>query len=288
MLLTPRYDDRPVITIEGDPLDQREPLVRQRRRMESTLARLTDQQWAHPSRCAGWSVTDVVSHLVEVNRFWTRSIRSGVAGQPTRLLATFDPVAMPAHAVDANRGHGSGEVLARFAQTNQALADTVDGLDAHSWNATAEAPPGHLSVRAVAHHALWDAWIHERDISLPLGLRATEEPDEVLACLRYVAALGPAFALIADRARRGALVVDATDPAATIIVTIDDTVTVRAGVDGSVDGAAHISGPAVDLIEMISLRAPFTAPVHPEDRWIFEGLATAFDSRVDFVSQPVD
>lgn len=288
MLLTPRYDDRPVITIEGDPLDQREPLLRQRRRMESTLARLTDEQWAHPSRCAGWSVKDVVAHLVEVNRFWTRSIRSGVTGNPTRLLATFDPVAMPAHAVDANRGHASGEVMARFAETNQALADTVDGLDAHSWNATAEAPPGHLSVRAVAHHALWDAWIHERDIALPLGLSATEEPDEVLACLRYVATLGPAFALTADPARRGALVVDATDPAATIIITIDDTVTVRACVDGSVDGAAHISGPAVDLIEMISLRAPFTVPVHPEDLWIFEGLATAFDSRVDLVSQPVD
>ncbi len=60
------------------------------------------------------------------------------------------------------------------------------------------------------------------------------------------------------------------------------------GSHGSVDGAAHISGPAVDLIEMISLRAPFTVPVHPEDLWIFEGLATAFDSRVDLVSQPVD
>ena len=288
MLLTPRYDDRPVITVGGDQLDQCESLLRQRRRMESTLARLTDEQWAHSSRCAGWSVKDVVSHLVEVNRFWTRSIRSGVAGNPTRLLATFDPVAMPAHAVDVVRGHAPGEVLARFAETNQALADTVDGLDAHSWSATAEAPPGHLSVRAVAHHALWDAWIHERDIAVPLGLSATEEPDEVLACLRYVAALGPAFALTADRARRGALVVDATDPAATIVITIDDCVTVRAGMDGSVHGAAHISGRAVDLIEMISLRAPFIVPVRPEDLWIFEGLATAFDSKVDLVSRPAE
>jgi len=140
----------------------------------------------------------------------------------------------------------------------------------------------------VAHHALLDAWIHERDIAEPLGLSATEEPDEGLACLRYVAALGPAFALTADRARRGALVVDATDPAATIVITIDDCVTVRAGMDGSVDGAAHISGRAVDLIEMISLRAPFTVSVRPEDLWIFEGLATAFDSKVDLVSRAAE
>ncbi len=73
------------------------------------------------------------------------------------------------------------------------------------------AVPFAARLRAVAHHALWDAWIHERDIAVPLGLSATEEPDEVLACLRYVAALGPAFALTADRARRGALVVDAGD-----------------------------------------------------------------------------
>ena len=52
----------------------------------------------------------------------------------------------------------------------------------------------------VAHHALWDCWVHERDIVLPLGLPTAIEPDEVRACLRYAAALSPAFAISSGRA----------------------------------------------------------------------------------------
>ena len=44
----------------------------------------------------------------------------------------------------------------------------------------------------VLHHALWDAWIHERDVLLPLGVSPTEEPDEVAALLDWrVLALQP-------------------------------------------------------------------------------------------------
>ena len=35
-----------------------------------------------------------------------------------------------------------------------------------------------MSVRLLAHHALWDAWVHERDIALPLGRTPDVEPDD--------------------------------------------------------------------------------------------------------------
>ena len=31
-------------------------------------------------------------------------------------------------------------------------------------------------MRLLASHALWDGWVHERDIALPLGLTPPEEP----------------------------------------------------------------------------------------------------------------
>ena len=57
----------------------------------------------------------------------------------------------------------------------------------------AEAPPGHIAIGLVAIHALWDSWVHERDMLIPLGLDPVVDDAEMEACLVYAAALGPAF-----------------------------------------------------------------------------------------------
>jgi uncharacterized protein (TIGR03083 family) len=195
MRLTPRYGADPIITLDGSASEIRGPMVRQRRRLAAVLASFTDEQWAHPSRCEGWSNRDVVVHLDSTNRFWAYSIAAGRRGEPTRLLATFDPVVSPAQLVAASHDVPPGEVLDQFTASTESLVDLVASLDDHEWSVLAEAPPGHLSVSAVCHHALWDAWVHERDILLPLGVAPEEEADEITACLRYVAALAPAFAI---------------------------------------------------------------------------------------------
>lgn len=97
--INPRYGDDPVVVIAGDPAAVGRPAVRQRRRFAEELARLTDDQWAHPSRCEGWSAKDVVVHLDSTNAFWAFSLSAGRTGEPTRFLATFDPVASPAELV---------------------------------------------------------------------------------------------------------------------------------------------------------------------------------------------
>ena len=119
---------------------------------------------------------DVISHLVSTNHFWAVSIGAGRGGEPTRYLATFDPVASPAAMVDGVRSLPWATVLEQFVESNEALAESVAGLDADGWETLAEAPPGHVPMRAVALHALWDAWIHERDITLPLGLAPSRRP----------------------------------------------------------------------------------------------------------------
>ena len=84
------------------------------------------------------------------------------------------------------------------------------GMDEADWSIIGEAPPGHVPLRAVALHALWDSWIHERDILLPLGIGAVEEADEIASCLGYVAALSPAFAISQGSTRLGSIVVETT------------------------------------------------------------------------------
>lgn len=48
-----------MLTLDGAPSAIREPTVRQLERFAATLATLDDDQWANPSRCAGWSSRDV-------------------------------------------------------------------------------------------------------------------------------------------------------------------------------------------------------------------------------------
>src|SRR4051794_36104776 len=114
MKLAPRYAPPPPIVFLGERSNVLVPLVRQRTRLDAMARELTADEWQTPSRCEGWSVQDVIAHLTGVNDFWTFSINAGLAGEPTRVLAEFDPVAVPASLVDAARASSTTEIAQRF------------------------------------------------------------------------------------------------------------------------------------------------------------------------------
>lgn len=274
MQLTPSYGPDPIITLDGDPSAIAAPVARQRQRLAEVLGSFTEEQWAHPSRCAGWSNREVITHLHTTNTFWGFSVGMGLKGEPTQFLATFDPVASPAQFVADAPTTSPAELLHQFTASNDAFAVQLASLDEAGWAATAEAPCGHVSIATLAHHALWDSLIHERDILLPVGIDPVEEADETLAALRYAAALGPAFALSRSEAPGGVLAIEPTEPAEPFVVTVTDHVDVRAG-----SGAADVTlrGPAVDLLEALSLRAPLEPALPADASWWTDGLKVTFD-----------
>ena len=273
MQQTPRYGADPVIVLDGSPADVLEPVARQRRRLAAVVSSFTDEQWARPSRCVGWSNRDVIAHLDTTNGFWVFSIASGLRGEPSRLLLGFDPAATPAQLVAASDGVPTGQVLEQFLASTDALLDVLTSLDDAGWSTLAETPAGHLSVSAVAHHALWDSWVHERDILLPLGDTPDEEADEIAASIRYVAALSPAMVLNRGAAQRGAFAIHVTDPDLQVVVDVGDEVLVRSG---EADVELTLTGDAVALLEALSVRAPLDQPVPPAASWMVSGLAEAF------------
>ena len=276
MQLSPRYDGPPVLALDGPPDAAHEPTVRQRRRLESVLGGLSPEDWARPSRCEGWTVQDVISHLATVNGFWAVSVRAGVNGEPTRYLAAFDPVATPEMLVDATRAQSPQAVLDSFVASNDDFLGALDELDAEGWIALAEAPPGHVPIARLAEHALWDGWVHERDIMLPLGLEPEVEADEVRVSLRYGAALSPAFAITAGSSRPAVLAVETTDLVPAFVLDVDTEVSVR---DGSPPtGVPVLRGEGVALTEAISLRMPFPDSTPTEWLALMAGLSTAFDA----------
>ena len=281
MQLTPHYGSDAVLVLDGEPGAIAGPTIRQRRRLLDRVRAFETEEWEQPSRCEGWTSRDVIAHLDITNHFWTMAIDAGRRGSPTRILTAFDPVSTPAQMVLDTREIADGDLLARFESSTTTFIELLASLDERDWTALAEAPPGHLAISAVVHHALWDAWVHERDILLPLQIDPLVEADEVSACLRYVAALGPAF----DRSRGGSdggwFQVRTSDPSTAFKVSIAAQIQVTAiGPDApapaEASGGLVLTGPAVDLLEALSVRAPF--PQVPGDQaWMIAGLARTFD-----------
>jgi uncharacterized protein (TIGR03083 family) len=274
--LSPRYDGPVVIDVAAAVADPATAVIRQRDRLADELSTLTAEEWAAASRCDGWSVQDVAEHLASVNRFWLASIRAGLGGEPTRFLATFDPVTVPAAIVEQARGTAAAATLDKLVSSNAELSAVLGALTEDEWETVAEAPPGHIGLSGVAAHALWDAWVHERDVLLPLGRDQRVEADEVAITLAYAAALGPSFYVNAGVERTGSLAVQGRRPDVTFTVEVAQQVTVRPGVDLQA-ASAVIAGDAVDLIEGLSARADLP-PVDADCRWLVDGLLGAFDA----------
>jgi uncharacterized protein (TIGR03083 family) len=281
MLASPRYQGPAIISMSGEPGDQLIPFTRQRKRLQATLEALDPGDWSSATRCDQWSVQDVVAHLVGVNIFWLASVQAGLAGAPTRVLAGFDPAVTPALLVEPMRELAAEDVLQQFVASNDGLLSVLEGLDDRQWMTVAETPAGHVAIRVVAHHGLWDCWVHERDIALPLGLTPPLEPDEIRSSLRYVSALGPAFALSTGRTFADTFAVEAADPDESFVLDVNECVAVRdrddrERADRDLADEQCLRGGALTLVEALSLRRPLPASAPAAWRELLRGLASAF------------
>ena len=136
-----------------------------------------------------------------------------------------------------------------------------------------------MSIRLLAFHAIWDSWVHERDIALPLGVSPDEEPDELRSCLQYAAAVGPALAIGNGSAVRGKVAVAASAPDDHFTLDVGDSVAVRHESTGP--EVPCLRGRPVELIEALSIRAPLPADAPAEWRRLLQGLATVFDTELE-------
>jgi hypothetical protein len=178
--------------------------------------------------------------------------------------------------VAAMRELGPEEVLDQFVASNDAFLDVVGDLDADGWATLAESPAGHVPIRLIAHHALWDCWIHERDIAFPLGLSPAIESDEVRSCLTYVSAVNAVFAVASDHEIDDVYALEATDPTLRLVLDVGASVAVREG--SAPPDAPCLCGDAVALVEALSVRAPLPTSTPAAWHRLLEGLATAFSA----------
>lgn len=129
------------------------------------LTHLDEKQWEHPSLCEGWTVHDMVAHLVDT----ARTTRLGFVSSMVR--ARFDFNRQNARGVRRERGGSPQETLERLRQVA----------------ARTSFPPAPLDTRLV------EEVVHGEDIRRPLGLTHTYSPEAVVRSLRLQARTSVSF-----------------------------------------------------------------------------------------------
>jgi uncharacterized protein (TIGR03083 family) len=142
------------------------PLVHaERAALIDDLTHLDDQDWERPSLCAGWTVHDVVAHLVDT----ARTTRLRFVADFARARFDFDR--MNARGVRRERGASPRETLERLRQVAPLTA-------------TAPAPLDSRLVEEV---------LHGEDIRRPLGLTRAYPMAAVVRALRLQARTPASF-----------------------------------------------------------------------------------------------
>ncbi len=160
-----------------------------RQRFRSWFAALDADQWLAPTRCSEWQVKDIAQHLISGAQFLGYTLHQARKGEATHLLNNFDAQVTARTATALFDGMGLAELLEQLSDTDQRVEREIRGFTGELWNAPAEAPPGQVAAYVAVNHFLFDSYVHERDVMLPLGEIPVTEPEEASAVASYVMAL---------------------------------------------------------------------------------------------------
>jgi uncharacterized protein (TIGR03083 family) len=123
---------------------------------------LDDAEWEMPSECPGWTVRDVLAHMVGTER--------SLLGDRSP-----DPVSAPAHVhnevgarneawVAALRDRSGPEVLAQFREvTGRRLAE-LRSWPTSRFDEVGPSPVGQVPYREFMRVRVMDCWVHEQDM----------------------------------------------------------------------------------------------------------------------------
>ncbi len=129
------------------------------------LTRLDDERWQQPSLCAGWTIHDVVAHLIDS----ARTTRLGFVAGLIRARLDFDR--QNARGVQRERGASPHETLERLRQVASRRST----------------PPVPLDSRLV------EEIVHGEDIRRPLGIARAYPQEAVVRSLRLQARTPASF-----------------------------------------------------------------------------------------------
>jgi uncharacterized protein (TIGR03083 family) len=128
---------------------------------------LTDEEWNLPSECPGWSVRDLLSHLIGIER-------QLLGDAPPPAVAEAPHVRNPLGAsneawVVARRALPGREVLAEFEDVTGRRLGQLRALAPEAFDAVGPSPVGEVPYRRFMEVRVMDCWVHEQDMRVATG-----------------------------------------------------------------------------------------------------------------------
>ena len=149
----------------------------QQAELDGLISPVDDAAWGKPSRCDGWSISDVVLHLAQTNEMALGSLQGRFGEVLTELTRDLPPSKDvddgAGMMVDHQRGAAPAEVYARWKTSVDELRDAfwaADERDKVQWVA------GNLSARTLCTTRLAETWIHTNDVAYGLGVTLGGSP----------------------------------------------------------------------------------------------------------------
>jgi uncharacterized protein (TIGR03083 family) len=231
----------------------RNVLRSQRPRLAAVLRSLDDHEWTVQSRCTEWSVHEVVRHLCDATFKCIELLR----GELPEGSGQFDPRTTPVAWLARSAGERPRDTLVVFEDASAELLDEVDG---HFRDATTAHIPflyGPVPWSIVVLHVFWDAWVHERDILMPLRRPHDSPAIESRAAAAYGLSVG-CVPVMLQGSRLEETVVLAGDGGGIFRIETQDhkiTTTVGDG-DGDASDAEPLWGALDEVVDSLVGRGP--------------------------------
>ena len=163
--------------------------------IEAVLAKLPDDAWQSPTSLPGWTVHDVVSHIVG-----TELMLSGEPNpEPTvdvsaREYVRNDIGAINERWVEQLRPESPAAMLAKFREVTTRRKAALSAMPLQEWNTVTFTPAGPDSYGRFMRVRVFDCWVHEHDIRDAVGRPAGDDelagPDARLALDEMASSMG--------------------------------------------------------------------------------------------------
>ncbi len=129
---------------------------------------LDERAWKQPTDCPGWSVQDVLAHVI--------GIEETILGRPAPEVDVPDaphltnPISVANEIwVESLRSLSGAEVLERFREVTGLRLAALRSLDEAGFGAESWTPTGPGTVRDLLPFRTFDSWVHEQDIRLAVA-----------------------------------------------------------------------------------------------------------------------
>ncbi len=152
---------------------------------DELLVSLQDEDWSVQSLCPDWDVRGVITHLAGIEH-----VLSGWRPTSADDPLPFDGIAPY---ITETRAWSTDRLISEVRALSKARRAELADLDDAAWTTSCPTPVGPATYGRFMDVRVFDFWVHERDITTPLG-RDTEDggpaaesaTDEVEGSIGYI------------------------------------------------------------------------------------------------------